>query len=121
MYFQSDLSTIFVLCSHIKKYLFMTLKLIVILAINQLNAQNLFFIISSLYASTCFKHYELIIRGSKLYYTASGIITPVIHFTNIQNLKKEKFRRSECIPLAGLNCQFKYSFQKISGQIFAFL
>ena len=27
--------------------------------------------------STCFEHYVLIIRRSKLYYTASGIITPV--------------------------------------------
>jgi len=33
--------------------------------------------ISLLYASTCFEHYKLIIRGSKLYYTASGIVTPV--------------------------------------------
>ena len=30
---------------------------------------------SLLYASTCFEHYVLIIRRSKLYYTASGIIT----------------------------------------------
>ena len=28
-------------------------------------------------ASTCFEQYVLIIRRSKLYYTASGIITPV--------------------------------------------
>ena len=48
-----------------------------ILAINQLNAQILVLIISLLYASTCFEHYVLIIRWSKLYYTASGIITPV--------------------------------------------
>ena len=34
--------------------------------------------ISLLYASTCFEHYVLlIIRRSKVYYTASGIITPV--------------------------------------------
>jgi len=33
-------------------------------------------VISLLYASTCFEHYVLIIRRSKLYYTASGIITP---------------------------------------------
>ena len=33
--------------------------------------------ISLLYASTCFEHYVLIIRRSKLYYTASGLITPV--------------------------------------------
>ena len=26
---------------------------------------------------TCFEHYVLIIRGSKLYYTSSGFITPV--------------------------------------------
>ena len=30
-----------------------------------------------LYASTCFEHHVLIISMSKLYYTASGIITPV--------------------------------------------
>jgi len=47
-----------------------------ILVINQRNAQILF-IISLLYASTYFEHYVLIIRRSKLYYTASGIITPV--------------------------------------------
>jgi len=35
------------------------------------------FIISLLYASAYFEHYVLIIRRSKLYYTASGIITPV--------------------------------------------
>ena len=33
--------------------------------------------ISLIYASTCFEHYVLIIRRSKLYYTASGTITPV--------------------------------------------
>jgi len=33
------------------------------------------FIVSLLYASTCFKHYVLINRRSKLYYTASGIVT----------------------------------------------
>jgi len=32
---------------------------------------------SLLYASTCFEHYVLIIRRSKLYYTVSGIMTPV--------------------------------------------
>jgi len=29
------------------------------------------------HASTCFVHHVLIVRRSKLYYTASGIITPV--------------------------------------------
>jgi len=48
-----------------------------ILVINQLDAQNPCFIISLLCASTCFEHYVLIIRRSKFYYTASGIITSV--------------------------------------------
>ena len=52
-------------------------QVLAILAINQLNAQKSYFIMSLLYASTCFEHYVLIIRRSKLYYTASGIITPV--------------------------------------------
>jgi len=55
----------------------LTVHLSIILVINQLNAQILVFIISLLYASTCFEHYVLIIRRSKLYYTASGIVTTV--------------------------------------------
>jgi len=35
------------------------------------------FTISLFHASTCFEHRVLIIRRSKLYYTASGIITPI--------------------------------------------
>ena len=35
---------------------------------------NSCFVISLLYASTCFEDYVLIIRRSKLYYTASGIV-----------------------------------------------
>ena len=35
------------------------------------------FTISLFHASACFEHYVLIVRRSKLYYTASGIITPV--------------------------------------------
>jgi len=48
-----------------------------ILVINQLNAQNFLFynkFISCLYM---FRAYVLIIRRSKLYYTASGIIMPI--------------------------------------------
>ena len=48
---------------------------IFILVINQLDAQN--FTISLFYASTSFEHHVLIVRRSKLYYTASGIITPI--------------------------------------------
>ena len=35
------------------------------------------FTVSLFHASTFFEHYVLIVRRSKLYYTASGIITPV--------------------------------------------
>jgi len=45
------------------------------LVINQFDAQNCCFTISLFHASTCFEHYVLIIRRSKLYYTASGIVT----------------------------------------------
>ena len=38
---------------------------------------KIFFIISLLNGSKCFEHYVLIIRRSKLYYAASGIITAV--------------------------------------------
>jgi hypothetical protein len=34
------------------------------------------FTINLFHASTCFEHHVLIVRRSKLYYTASGIITP---------------------------------------------
>ena len=45
------------------------------LNINQIDALN--FVMSLFHASTCFEHYVLIVRRSKLYYTASGIITPI--------------------------------------------
>jgi len=48
-----------------------------ILVINQINEKNYCFVISLLYATTCFEHYVIITRRSKLYYTASGIIIPV--------------------------------------------
>ena len=35
------------------------------------------FTISFFHASTRFEHHVLIVRRSKLYYTASGIITPI--------------------------------------------
>jgi len=43
--------------------------------INQLDAQNFCFTISLFHAYTYFEHHVLIIRRSKLHYTASGIIT----------------------------------------------
>ena len=43
------------------------------LNINQLDVRN--FIMSLFRASICFEHHAPIVRRSKLYYTASGIIT----------------------------------------------
>ena len=48
-----------------------------ILVINQPDAQTFVLQYILLHASTCFEHHVLIIRRSKFYYTASGIITPV--------------------------------------------
>jgi len=52
----------------------LTVYLSIMLVINHLDVQFLF-IISLLYASAYFEDYVLISRRSKLYYTASGIIT----------------------------------------------
>ena len=49
---------------------------IFISVINQIDAQNFCFTISLFHASTCFEHHVLIVRRSKLHYTASGITTP---------------------------------------------
>jgi len=38
---------------------------------------KIWFSISLFHAFTCFEHHVLIVRRSKLYYTASGIITHV--------------------------------------------
>ena len=51
--------------------------------------------ISLLYASTCFDHYVLIIRRSKLYYAASGIVTPV-GGRPMHRLREEKNPLSTC-------------------------
>jgi len=59
-----------------------------ILVINQLDAQNFCFTISLLHASTCFEHHVFIIRRSKLYYTASGIIT----LKQVSGLKLLKYK-----------------------------
>ena len=45
------------------------------LNINQLDALN--FIMSLFHASTYFEHHVLIVTRAKLYYTISGIITPI--------------------------------------------
>jgi len=53
----------------------LTVHLRTILATDQLNAQNLVFLISLLYSSTCFEHCCAHHQEVKFYYTASGIIT----------------------------------------------
>ena len=50
---------------------------IFILVINRIDAQHVCFTISLFHASTCFEHHVFLIRRSELYYTASGIITPI--------------------------------------------
>ena len=50
---------------------------IFISVINQLDAQTFCFTVSLFHSSTCFEHIVLIIRRSKLHYTASGIITTI--------------------------------------------
>ena len=39
--------------------------------------QKICFTISLFHASKCFEYHVLIVRRSKLYYTTSGIITPI--------------------------------------------
>jgi phosphoribulokinase len=66
----SYISTIF--------YVLLTVHLSIFISVfNQLDAQNFCFTISLFHASTCFEHHVLIIKRSKLHYTASGIITPI--------------------------------------------
>ena len=48
------------------------------------------FTISLFHASTCFEHNVLIVRRSKLYYTASGIITP-IGGRPVHRLREDKY------------------------------
>ena len=60
-----------------------------ILVINQLDAQNFCFTISLFHASTCFEHHVLV-RRPKLYYTESGIVTP-IDGRPVHRLKEDSF------------------------------
>ena len=55
-----------------------------ILVIKHLDAQNFCLTISLFHASRCFEHCVLIIRRSKLCYTSSGIITPVVWLSRAQ-------------------------------------
>jgi len=84
IYVVTEGQTLLVHCSNILKSFFFFLNVLLtvylsifILVINQLNAQNFCFTINLFHVSTCFEHHVLIIRRSKLFYTASGIITPI--------------------------------------------
>ena len=55
-------------------YLLLTVRLSIILVFNLFNAENIFIIILLCYC-TCLEHYVLVIGKSKLYYTASDIVT----------------------------------------------
>ena len=71
---------------HVSSILFNTLKdfdvlltvhlSILILVINQLDAQNFCFTISLFHASTCFEHHVLIIRRSNDIITPIGVMIP---------------------------------------------
>jgi len=59
-------------------YVLLTVHLsIFILVISQPDAQNFVLQLVLFHASTFFEHHVLIIKRSKLYYTASDIITPI--------------------------------------------
>jgi len=55
-----------------------------------IKSTNSCFIISLLYASKYFEHHVLIIRRSKLYYAASGVITTV------DGLQVQMLREDSC-------------------------
>ena len=85
MYFGLSYSTLFysiirwcandwLICTF-KNWNSLVIFFVVYLNINQLDALN--FIMRLFHASTCFEHHVLIVRRSKLCYTASGIITPI--------------------------------------------
>jgi len=62
--------------------------------------------INLFHAFTCFEHHVLIVRRSKLYYTASGIITPLggrnMHLSTGRSTNHQKkkmtssFKRADC-------------------------
>ena len=61
--------------SHILIFCWLCISIYLFININQLDALNV--IISLFQASTCFEHICLSSGGQKLYYTVSGIITPI--------------------------------------------
>ena len=67
-------------CQNVIRYIYLN--------INELGALN--FIMSLFYASTRFERHVLIVRRSKLYYTASGLITLIggrpVHRLREENL-----------------------------------
>ena len=56
---------------------------------------------SLFHVSTCFEHYVLIVRTSKFYYTASGIVTPIggrpVHgLRTLRNMVKQMVDIRQC-------------------------
>ena len=64
------------------------------------------FTISLFHASTCFEHHVLIVRRSKLYFTASGIITPIPIGVMIPEAVKYSFYTYMCDDTRGCKIQF---------------
>ena len=90
------------------------------LAINQLDAQNFCFTISLFHTSTCFEHHVLIIRRSQLYYTASGIITPIggrlVHRLREELIIKQNFCASSWL-ITKLNYVQLYCFKNVRSKL----
>ena len=75
---------------------------------------KILYLISLLYASTCFEHYVLIIRRSKLYYTASGIVTHCRWPSGVHRLREDSLNL--CTPDGHVQCvtipdAVKYNFE----------
>ena len=71
----TDVFHLKIYCAKVNFEILLTVHLSIIMAIEQLNAQILIFLISLLYSSTCFEHWCAHHQEVKLYYTASGIVT----------------------------------------------
>jgi len=81
---------------------------------------NFFFTISLFHASACFEHHVLIIRRSELYYTASGIITPIggrpVHRLREELILKQKFCASSRL-ITILNYVQLYCFENARSKL----
>ena len=87
------------------------MHLSIISVINQLNAQNSYFIISLLYTSLCFERYVLIIRKSKLYSVIQkyrlNFVSLHFAFTQTAYLLKLVIPTTNVLPRWRLNVETK--------------